>query len=84
MFGIIIALVKLPHCIRPDAESFTYGSLVIEHTILNPIRFARIVQYQAFIVFGARIHHLAEHVKARKYAKEGFVQTFTILDDIFT
>jgi hypothetical protein len=58
--------------------------LVPKHHVLDPIRLARRVKYQAFIILRAGIHHLTKHVKAREHSEKALVQVFTILLDIVT
>jgi len=61
--GIVILLMVLPHGGRSYAKSSTDRSLVIKYTILQFVRFARIVQNETFVIFGARVHNLVEQFK---------------------
>jgi len=74
----------LPHGFGSNPESFANRRLVIVDTILNLVRFARIVEDETLVVFCTGVHHLTKHVKRRKDAEERLVQALAVLNHILT
>jgi hypothetical protein len=62
--------MKVPHCIGTYFEGWTDGRLVIKYTFFELIRFAGIVENQALVIFGARIHDRLKHRKCWYDTKE--------------
>ena len=84
MTRVILFMMELPHGFRAYPEPFSDRRLVVKNTIFYTIRFARVVEHETLVVFCTGIHHLTEHVECWKNTKESLVQTFTVLNDIFT
>jgi len=80
---VVHLLVQTPKVGATDPEVFPDCRLVPKHTILYLVGLYCIVQHETFIVFCACVHHFTEHIERGKDAKEGFVQLFSILDDVF-
>ena len=74
----------LPHGFGSDPESFANWRLVIIDTILNLIRFARVVEDETLVVFCTSVHHLTKHVERREHTEECLVQALAILNHILT
>ena len=74
----------LPHGFGSNPESFANRRLVIIDTILNLIRFARVVEDETLVVFCTGVHHLTKHVERREHTKECLVQALAILNHILT
>ena len=84
MAWVVVLLVVLPHSIGSDPKSLADRRLVVIDAIFNLVRFARIVEDEALVVFGTRVHHLTKHVERREHTEESLVQTLTILNHILT
>ncbi len=80
---VVVFLVILPHLFGADPETLADWRFVMKHTVFNAVGFARIVQNETFKVFGTGVHHLAKHVECRKNSKKRFVQTLSVLNNIF-
>lgn len=84
MFRVVILLVVLPHGFGTDSEPLADRCFIIVDTVLNLVRFARVVEDEALIVFSTGIHHLTKHVERREHAEERLVQSLAVLNHILT
>ena len=84
MFRVVVLLVVLPHSLGSDPKPLADRRLVIVDAILNLVGFARVVENEALVVFGTRVHHLTKHVERREHTEERLVQTLAILNHILT
>jgi hypothetical protein len=79
-----VPLVILPKRLGPDPKVPPDGRLVPKDTICYSVRLGCIIQYQALIVFGTRIHNLTKLIKVGKYAKKSFIEILAVLTDVIT
>jgi hypothetical protein len=73
--------MEAPHCWTPDSKVFTYWRLVEKHTVLDPVRLARIIEHKALVVLCTDLQNLFEHLKAWEDAEKVFVEALPILHD---
>lgn len=84
MTWVIVLLMVLPHGFGPDPKPFADRCFVIVDAILDPVGFARVVEDEAFVVFGTGVHYLTKHVERREHTEERLVQALAILNHILT
>jgi hypothetical protein len=65
MFAMVI-----PYRVRPDAKSFADGCFIVKNAILEPIRFAGVVQDETLVILRACVHNLIEKLERRKHPEE--------------
>ncbi len=84
MLRVVILLVVLPHGFGSDTEPLADRCFIIVDTVLNLVRFARVVEDEALVILRAGVHNLAKHVERREDAEERLVQSLAVLNHILT
>ena len=82
MLRVVILLVVLPHGFRSDPEPLADRRFIIIDTVLNLVRFTRVVEDEALVILRAGIHHLTKHVERREHTEERLVQSLAVLNHI--